>query len=1010
MNTRIILVGLISVVFFAGQVMGATTGKISGRVLDAETGEPLIGANIIIEDTDMGASTDEEGYYHIINVPVGTYSVRALYIGYQTVRKTEVRVNVGLTRTLNFELSPSALQADEVVTVTAERPIVRKDVTSGRSIVSSDEIEKMPVETVSGILSTKAGVTEGADGAIHIRGGRSEEVSYVIDGVRVSSPSIGGMGVNVENQAIQELEVVSGTFNAEYGQAMSGVVNIVTKQGGKNYHGSFSSYLGDYVTEHSDIFWNDPQFNPVNSRNLEFTLSGPILPFDGMRDKLTFFVSHRNYKNSGYIFGRRHHKPSDAVYLESSDLYQANYNRNQLRARGITAENFADHLNEVLSSSSLLLTDYGDQMNIGETFKDKNGNGRFDGGEPYFDLNGNTEFNEGVDIFWDQNLNGEIDGEYYLDYDLNQEWNNGHSGDSARVAMAPTKRVSSQAKLTWKIIPNLSLRYSLFHTETRSKGYSHNYRYNPEGDRWRYGSNQLHILELTHSVSKDMQYSLNFSMAQDGSEEYVRSSLEDYLPNVLTKRPSTYEFYSGGMNAGRYFREDRTATLSADLTWQANRIHQFKSGFELRQNEMKYREAQVLITQQYDWNTTVLPYLESLTNNKYWEDPRRPKEYAFYIQDKIELQDMVVNAGVRYDYFDPDFVVPADINSNNLMLPADAPVDSLRYKNRIETEQASPKTKLSPRLGIAFPITDRGIIHFSYGHFFQIPTYSNLYDNPEFEVEGGPVSRGGEGKILGNANLEPQKTVIYEIGLQQQLSETIGMEVIGFYKDIQDLLSSQIYQLENPANQYSRYVNQDYGNVKGVTFSLDKRATQYLSGSVDYTYQVAEGNASDPLAQYYDNLSTPPVESEKKTIPLDWDQTHSLNFMLAYDIPGSWGGSILGQYGSGLPYTPQYQGYRLNQENSARKPATYKLDLYLYKIFPIGNLDFRLYTRVYNLLDRLNERYVYDDTGRATYSLIPTYVPDDGRQYGRHHLSNFLNRPHYYRSPRQIRFGLQVSF
>ncbi len=1010
MKNRNALLGVVLACLFASGAMGATTGKISGRALDAETGDPLIGANIIIDGTDMGASTDEEGYYHIINVPVETYSVRALYIGYQTMRKTEVRVNVGLTTNLNFQLSPSALQSDEVVTVTAERPIVRKDVTSGRSIVSSEEIGKMPVETVSGILSTKAGVTEGADGRIHIRGGRSEEVSYVIDGVRVSSPSIGGMAVNVENQAIQELEVVSGTFNAEYGQAMSGVVNIVTKQGGKNYHGSFSSYLGDYVTEHSDIFWNDPQINPTNSRNLEFTLSGPVLPFEGMRDKLTFFVSHRNYQNSGYIFGRRAHTPNDALYLESPDLYQARWNRDQLRARGITPANFADHLDEVLSSSSLLLTDFGDRMNIGEPFKDLNGNGVWDGGEAYFDLNGNGEFNKGVDIFWDENLNGELDGEHFLDYDLDQHWNNGYSGDSARVAMAPVRRISTQAKLTWKVVPNISLRYSLFHTETKSKGYTHNYRFNPEGDRWRYGSNQLHIAELTHSLSKDMQYTAHLSLAQDISNEYVRSSLGQYLPNILTKRPSTYEFYSGGMDAGRYMREDRTATFKTDLTWQANRIHQFKSGIELRQNVMKYRENQVLITERYDWNTEILPYLESLTNNQYWNNPRRPKEYAFYVQDKIELQDMVVNAGLRYDYFDPDFVVPANINSNDLMLPADAPIDSLDYRTRIETEQVSPKTKWSPRLGIAFPITDRGVIHFSYGHFFQIPTYSNLYDNPEFEIEGGPVSRGGEGKILGNANLEPQKTVIYEIGLQQQISESIGMEVIGFYKDIQDLLSSQIYQLENNANQYSRYINQDYGNVKGVTFSLDKRATRNLSASVDYTYQVAEGNASDPLAQYYDNLSSPPRESEKKVIPLDWDRPHSLNFILAYDVPGSWGGSILGKYGSGLPYTPQYQGYRLDQENSARKPDSYKLDLYLYKVLPVGNLDFRLYARVYNLLDRLNERYVYDDTGRATYSLIPTYVPDDGNQYGRHHLSNYLNRPNYYESPRQIRLGLQVSF
>lgn len=999
---------------FTGEaIQAATTGKIRGRVVDKETGDPLIGANVIIDGTQLGASTDQNGEYHIINVPVGTYSVRAMYIGYQTIRKTEVRVLVGLTTDLNFELSPSALQSDEVVEIVAERPIVRKDVTSGRAIISSDEIEKMPVETISGILTTKAGVTEGADGQIHIRGGRSSEVSYVIDGVRVTDPSFGGLGVNVENQAIEELEVVSGTFNAEYGQAMSGVVNIVTKAGSKQYSGSVSGYLGDYQTNHSDIFWNDPAFNPMNSQNVEVTLSGPVLPIKGWREKLNFFLSHRYYDNKGYIFGKRHHNPTDAAYLESADVYQVT------SGDGIDTSVF--RYGYPIDPNSLIESRHGDDINFGEPFNDLNGNGVWDGGEGYFDVNSNGEYNPGVDEIEDENKNGTLDGEYYSDYNGNRQWDSGSTGDSSRVAMSPRKRVSTQAKFTYQVLPNVSLRYSIFNTDYRSKSYSHNFRYNPDGDRTSIRNNQLQIFGVTHALSKDMNYTVNYSRAENSAYDRTypvyRNSAGDidsvdarYMPNLLTKRPSTYEFYSGGMSMYQYRRNNLSETYKFDMTWQANNAHQFKTGLEFRSHRMKYEEFQIVINSRYDWEPTVLPFEESLTNNSYWDDPRRPKENAFYIQDKIELEDMVVNVGVRYDYFDPDFVVPADIHSNDLMLADDVPADSLHYTNRLETKKASVKQQWSPRLGIAFPITDRGIIHFSYGHFFQIPPYANLYDNPEFEIEGGPVSRGGAGKILGNANLKPQKTVIYELGLQQQLTESIGMEVIGYYKDIQDLLSSEIYQLENAANQYTRYVNQDYGNVKGVTFSFEKRATQNFSANVDYTFQIAEGNASDPLATYYDNLSSPPIESEKKTVPLNWDQTHSLNFVLRYNVKDSWGGSVLGKYGSGLPYTPQFQGYRLDQENSARKPDTYKIDLYLYKIVPVANLDFMVYARVYNLLDRLNQRYVYDDTGSANYTLIPTYVPDEGDQFGRHHLENYLTRPNYYESPRQIRLGLQVSF
>lgn len=969
-RARLIL-GLLAIFVLAATVNAATTGKISGKVIDAETGDPLIGANVVIEGTDLGASTDQDGYYHIINIPVGTYSVRAGYIGYQSVRKTEVEVLIGLTSTVNFELKATAIESGEVVEVVAERPIVRKDVTSGRSIISSDEISKMPVETVSGVLSTKAGVTEGANGAIHIRGGRSSEVSYVIDGVRVNDPAYGGQAVNVENQAIQELEVVSGTFNAEYGQALSGVVNIVTKEGSRKYSGSVSAYLGDYVTGHSDIFWNDKNFNPTNSHNLAMTLSGPLLPFDGLRNKLNFFVSYRDYSDDGYIYGIRAHNPNDVMFLESSTVQE------------------------------LLSTDFADQLNVEEPFTDLNQNGQWDGGEPYIDTNQNGEYNPGVDQFFDLNGNGQLDGEYYLDFNQDSLWNDGFSGDSSLVPMAPNSRQSTQAKLTWKVLPNVTMRYSYFLTNGKSKNYTHNFRYNPDGDLWTHTNNQLHILGLSHSLSKDMNYTLNYSYAKNSTKDYVYANPlnSQYLPNILLQRPSTYEFYSGGMNSSHTVRDNTIQSLKFDMTWQANKIHQFKTGFELRDTKMKYESFSTIINSRYDWQPTIENPDESTNNDQYWNTPRNPKEYSYYIQDKIELEDMVVNAGIRFDYFDPNFIVPTDLSSNKLM------IDNRTSLADLSTKKTTPKMQWSPRLGIAFPITDRGIIHFSYGHFFQIPSYAYLYANPEFEIIRGPFN-----SILGNANLNPQRTVIYEVGLQQQLSASIGMEIIGYFKDIQDLLSSSIYELHAKGNKYTRYSNQDYGNVKGVTFSLEKRATQNLSASIDYTYQIAEGNASDPLAVYYDNQTQPPQESEKKTVPLDWDQTHTLNLVVSYDVPNSWGMSILGNYGSGLPYTPQYQGYRLDQENSARKPDQYKLDIYLYKVVPVGGLDFMLYARIYNLFDRLNQRYVYDDTGSADYSLVPTYVPNEGGQYGRHDLSNYLSRPNYYAPPRQIRLGLKVSF
>jgi len=183
----------------------------------------------------------------------------------------------------------------------------------------------------------------------------------------------------------------------------------------------------------------------------------------------------------------------------------------------------------------------------------------------------------------------------------------------------------------------------------------------------------------------------------------------------------------------------------------------------------------------------------------------------------------------------------------------------------------------------------------------------------------------------------------------------------------------------------------------------------YLSGSIDYTYSVAEGNSSDPLSKFYDLQTVPPRESEKRVVPLDWDQTHTLNFNVTVSVPRNWGISLLGRLSSGLPYTPTRDAIRVDAENSERKPSQMNFDLHAHKEYYFNSDTYiSLFVKVYNLFDRLNELYVYSDTGRATYALYPNI--DFGDQFGRHHLDDYLTRPHYYSSPRSIRFGLTMGF
>jgi outer membrane receptor protein involved in Fe transport len=196
---------------------------------------------------------------------------------------------------------------EEEVVVTADRPLVQKDLTSTNAIVTATDIKMMPVEDVGQIINLQAGVQRAAGGGFHFRGGRSNEVAFLVDGVSVSDAFNNGLSIEVENSSIRQMEIISGTFNAEYGQAMSGVVNIVTQDGSPRLEGTVNGYLGSYFTPHTDIFRNLDQLDVLPIRNLQLSLSGPIF----MRN-LTFFTSGRYYDSDGFLYGRRVYNTYDS--------------------------------------------------------------------------------------------------------------------------------------------------------------------------------------------------------------------------------------------------------------------------------------------------------------------------------------------------------------------------------------------------------------------------------------------------------------------------------------------------------------------------------------------------------------------------------------------------------------------------------------------------------------------------------------------------------------------------
>jgi len=276
---------------------GATAGKIDGKVIDVETGEPLIGVNVqVFSDSDelmAGAATDFDGNYFILNVRPGIYKVRASYVGYNSTTQTGVVVSTDRTTTINFQLESTVLESEEIV-ITAERRQVELDVTTTTTTTTAEQIENMPVTTVQEVLSVKAGIVEHR-GELHLRGGRAREVAYMVDGMPVTDPTYGSQGLRVSTSSVQEITVQTGSYNAEYGGALSGIVNIVTREGDPNKFSGSASYMTDNFRADALNKWTN------NSDRLEFTLSGPepistyFLPLLGLEvsrsKRISYFFS-----------------------------------------------------------------------------------------------------------------------------------------------------------------------------------------------------------------------------------------------------------------------------------------------------------------------------------------------------------------------------------------------------------------------------------------------------------------------------------------------------------------------------------------------------------------------------------------------------------------------------------------------------------------------------------------------------------------------------------------------
>jgi hypothetical protein len=413
----------------------------------------------------------------------------------------------------------------------------------------------------------------------------------------------------------------------------------------------------------------------------------------------------------------------------------------------------------------------------------------------------------------------------------------------------------------------------------------------------------------------------------------------------------------------------------------------------------------------------------------------KPTETSAYVQSKFEAFNLIFNVGLRLDVFNPDgFVLndPTDPNIANPIRPDNRfhdlngngeqdpgetfKTDAERMASNASGDpwykKASVKYQLSPRLGLAFPITDKGVIHFSYGHFLQLPPYEYMYQNPEFELGSGSGNQG----LFGNADLKPQKTVKGEIGLQQQIGDDIAVDFTVFFEDFRDLTGTQTDEILvfGRGASYSKFANSDFGFSKGFIIKFEKRFSGGLATSVDYTYSVTKGNASNPADAR--DAAIKGALPETFIAPLNWDQTHTLNLSIAYTKPRDYGFSIIGNFYTGQPFTPVVnKNTNVTQNafprNSGIKPTNFNLDLRLYKDIPIGPTTVSVFFKVFNLLDLDNATTVYDNSGNPSFTFEELEAERTNPQlYNGITLDDFYTRADYLSEPRRIEVGVSYNF
>lgn len=931
-----LLLSILILTFFT--LYAQETGNISGRITDKANKEGLPGVNIVLKGTYYGAATDFDGNFRIKNINPGTYNIEVSLIGYKTVKFGAINVERAKTTELNVELEESALTLGQEVIIVGTRPMLDPEETQSKRTISKEDIQIARLENISDIVVQQAGVVK-SDNEIHIRGGRSNENAFLLDGVSIQDPLAGtGFGLQLSANAIEEVEVITGGYNAEFGQATSGVVNVRTKEGGDKYHG--------YLSYKNDNLFGKNSAHVFNTDIVEANVSGP-------EPITTYLLPNLGLKIPGEInlFGN--------FYMGVTDGITQGYNKAAAR--------------QVYSS-----------IFNGTQFAPRSENS----------------------WFWLGKITYKVSPTFKLQYSFNQSVNINQNSQSL------------QANLEY-VEPSPGYQYTFQNILDNANTYTHN--------------NIYQTLSLTHTLNPKTFYELklNAFFTHLRADANGKKWYEYVEPKDITNFPVQYYntlrdtigvipgdgFWDVGNPFTWHDHYVQEFSVKGDLTSFFDELNKFKAGFDFQAQEM-----QVVDIYQ--------PWVGELgLNNDIYKV--YPAKGSFYAQDNINFSGMILNFGLRMDYWFPGkFVDDAVNNPDVITIP-----DKVRQSYNDHTFNffgRRYKARLSPRLGISHPVSDYQTLFFSYGHFSKWP-------NPQFVyAKLNPVSAQSSFQKFGNPDLNPETTVAYELGIKTQFSPDDILTLTAYYKDIFDYVSTRsaiITSTRLSSRSFTTYVNSDYARSRGVEIEYKKRIGKTFTGAFNFTYSIVTGKSSSPDEGILVQRGS--LSESIKEFYMTWDRplnaSVSINFYVEKDnalfdfgngILDDYNLYIRAQFESGKRYTPAvFTGNYLadgrpeyvtiqNDRNNKIGEDWFWIDLNFEKYIKINSLNFTFFAEVNNLFDAKNPAIINPTTGKAYELGSPTPTSWNDPLYPdlQAPISAYPFSPARYLTKRNIKIGISLRF